>query len=85
MKILKGVLHRESFHCDSNICESTCVIHSFFCQLSESSMFCMFCRKPILLVNNNVLVLVFRQTYKSLRNEVVIKYRFAKNFCGALY
>ena len=49
--------------------KSTCVIHSLFCQLSESSMFCM---KPILLANNNVLLLLFRQTCKSLRNEVVI-------------
>lgn len=44
----------------------------FFCRLSESSMFCVFCMKPILLANNNVLLLLFRQTCKSLRNEVVI-------------
>lgn len=82
-----GRFAQESFHCDNNICisESTCVIHSFFYQLSESSMFCMFCIKPIILANNNVLLLVFRQTCKSLRNEVVIKYSFAKNFCTALY
>lgn len=65
-------MNRESFHCDNNICKSICVIHSFFSQLSESSMFCMFCMKPILLANNNVLLLLFRQTCKSLRNEVVI-------------
>lgn len=52
--------------------KNTCVIHSLFCQLSESSMLCVFCMKPILLANNNVLLLLFRQTCKSLRNEVVI-------------
>ena len=74
-------MHRESFHCDNNICKSTCVIHSLFCQLSESSMFCM---KPILLANNNVLLLLFRQTYKSLRNEVVIIQLCEELLCSTL-
>ena len=59
------------------------VLPALFSQLSELSIFCMFCIKPILLANNNFPHLVFRQTCKRLRNEVV-KYSFAKDF-SALY
>ena len=64
--------------------KNTCVIHSLFCQLSESSMFCVFFMKPILLANNNVLLLLFRQTCKSLRNEVVIIQLCEELLCSTL-